>query len=94
MATCKDCIHYDVCQFHIDEETKMTVKDCGGFFKNKADYVAVVRCKDCKHKQELDKYEKRLYIEGCVACTQSSPNSDRLVMLPNDFCSYGERSDT
>lgn len=60
----------------------------------KADYVEVVRCKDCKHKQELDKYEKRFYIEGCVACTQISPNSDRLVMLPNDFCSWGERRDT
>lgn len=58
------------------------------------DVMKVVRCKDCEHKQELDKYEKRLYIEGCVACTQISPNSDRLVMLPTDFCSYGERSDT
>ena len=56
-----------------------------------ADVQEVVRCEKCKHKQELDKYEKRLYIEGCVACTQISPSSDRLVMLPTDFCSYGER---
>lgn len=31
MASCKDCLHYDVCQFHIDEETKMTVNECGHF---------------------------------------------------------------
>ena len=58
-----------------------------------ADIVEVVRCEKCKHKQELDEYEKRLYIEGCVACTQISPSSDRIVMLPTDFCSYGERRD-
>ena len=31
MASCKDCLHYDVCQFHIDEETKMTVNECEHF---------------------------------------------------------------
>ena len=42
MMTCKDCIHYDVCQFHIDEETKMTVNECEKF-KNKADFVEVTK---------------------------------------------------
>ena len=91
--TCKDCIHFDRCEIadnacFVNEEFKKA--DCPDF-KNKANFVEVVRCKDCKHKQELDKYEKRAYVEGCVACTQISPYSDRLVMLPNDFCSYGER---
>ena len=44
--TCKDCIHYDVCQFHIDEETKMTVNECENF-KNKADFVEVKDCNLC-----------------------------------------------
>ena len=56
-----------------------------------ADVVEVVRCKDCKHKQELSKWEKVVYVEGCIACTQVSPGSDRTVMCANDFCSYGER---
>ena len=38
MITCKDCIHYDVCNFHIDEETELTVLECS-HFKNKADYA-------------------------------------------------------
>ena len=103
--TCKDCVYEKKCanreeMVQLDEHIWDEMEDipCVEYFckdfKNKADFVEVVRCKDCKHKQELDKYEKRLYIEGCVACTQISPNSDRLVMLPNDFCSYGERSDT
>ena len=33
--TCKDCIHYDVCYFHIDEETSMTVNECAHGFKDK-----------------------------------------------------------
>ena len=49
MATCKDCVHYDVCQYHIDEETDMTINECGKF-KNKADFVEVVRCKDCAYR--------------------------------------------
>lgn len=36
MATCKDCIHYDVCQYHITDETPMTVAECE-HFKNKAE---------------------------------------------------------
>ena len=28
---CKNCIHYNICQYHIDEETTMTVNECGHF---------------------------------------------------------------
>ena len=37
--TCQDCIHYDVCQFHIDEETTMTVNECSHGFKPKSRFV-------------------------------------------------------
>ena len=56
-----------------------------------ADVVEVVRCRDCEHKQELSKWEKRTYVEGCVACERISPGSNRTIMCPDDFCSYGER---
>ena len=46
--TCKDCIHYDVCHFHIDEETPMTINECD-HFKNKADYVEVEKLKKFKY---------------------------------------------
>lgn len=35
---CKNCIHYDVCNYHIDEETSMTVNECGRFM-HKDQYV-------------------------------------------------------
>ncbi len=39
--TCKDdCLHYNVCHYHIDEETPFSVTECNNF-KNKADFVEV-----------------------------------------------------
>lgn len=55
------------------------------------DLVEVVRCKDCKHANELVGFERQLYVAGCVACKQIHQNSERIVMLATDFCSYGER---
>lgn len=57
--TCNDCIHYDACKRLLrssfpnvtDEEIeKVTSRnnDCR-VFKNKADVVKVVRCKDCSY---------------------------------------------
>lgn len=39
MPTCKDCLCYDVCQYHIDEETNMTVNECSHEFMHKDQYV-------------------------------------------------------
>lgn len=39
MKTCKDCIHYDVCAYHITEETDMSVEECASGFKDKERYV-------------------------------------------------------
>ena len=39
VPTCKDCICYDVCNYHIDEETNMTVYECSHEFKHKDQYV-------------------------------------------------------
>lgn len=45
---CKDCAHYNVYEFHLDEETtSMTVEDCGDFMEN--------NCGNCKYKACLSK---------------------------------------
>jgi hypothetical protein len=46
--TCEDCIHHNVCGYHITDETDLTVEECT-HFKNKANFVEVVRCRECKH---------------------------------------------
>lgn len=83
--TCKDCIHYEVCQYHITEETEMTVNECGKF-KNKADFVEVVRCKDCVYRQPID--ADRYNFEGrpamhCILQTN--------LFGEKAFCSEGKR---
>jgi hypothetical protein len=67
----------------------MTVNECD-HFKNKADFVEVVRCKECKcctHCYPVKEIEKEA-VEGwyCGAFMK--------WRKPDDFCSCGERSDT
>ena len=75
MATCMDCIYWDNCEWSDLSST------CDNF-KNKSDYVQVVRCKDCKHR---GKDECMFHISGEPA------DEEFLLKCDNDFCSYGER---
>lgn len=53
--------------------------------------VEVVRCGECVNSREMDKYEKKLYLDGCVGCTRLSSSYNSIIMAPDDFCSYGVR---
>lgn len=72
MATCKECLHYDVCIFHTNGNENEKCQH----FKNAADVVEVVRCKDCDvpHNRWL----------GC-------PNLNGLIPPPDFYCARGER---
>lgn len=55
MATCKDCVHYEICKedcesgyIYEDENGNYCDDDCE-YRKNKADFVEIVRCKNCIH---------------------------------------------
>lgn len=95
--TCKDCIYYDVCQYHIDEETDMTVVECGKF-KNKSDFVEVVRCKKCIY---ADKHYDTTHLIGNTYFPSGMPTKLLYItckyhegkLAEGDFCSYGERGD-
>lgn len=72
--TCNDCLYYDVCPLGlaIQGKTGVCLK-----FKNKSDFVEVVRCKKCKR-----------YSTEFQMCLRSSGITNA---KPDDFCSYGER---
>ncbi len=80
--TCSHCVHVDVCENRfswLDQEDNTKHIICH-HFKDKADVVEVVRCKDCKHSyfvKSCSKYECR---KGCGT-----------LKYANDFCSYGEK---
>ena len=81
MMSCKDCIHYEVCQYHITEETDFTVKECDHFFE------AVVCCKDCKYSTEeiIKICEAKATVYRCVVHDS--------IFDARDFCNYGQRED-
>lgn len=84
MTYCEICINYDMCKAKHDslDETVLSFfpnnSDCQ-FFKNKADFVKVVRCCDCKHWVYLADEKK-------CSCNRTYCYTNR-----DDFCSYGER---
>ena len=89
--TCNDCLYGEKCYSRIrhcmdvDEGTGKLIEDiekrCASF-KNKADFVEVVRCKDCKYCFDA--------IMGGMWC-EHPDNIMPLGSNPDDFCSYGER---
>lgn len=83
MATCKDCLHYEVCSTF--ESLVLRILLCGekadkrcGLFKAKSEYVKAVRCGECT---KWDAHEGDEY--GTCA------NGEYISR--NDYCSLGER---
>lgn len=94
MATCKECLYYEVCKDYLVKcaehgEAERINNPCTKF-KNKADFVEVVRCKDCKCCDHCfpAKAIGEEALEGWYCKIR------RKHMQPDDFCSYGERRDT
>ena len=87
MATCKDCIHYDTC-YHIEHYGRLgeTDEPCGGF-KNKADFVEVVRCEKCKY-GDVSTISKAKCGQEEIACYCTLKN--RVTDL-DSYCPSGKR---
>lgn len=87
MVSCYDCIHCEACSDAGDSGyscLKEDVSKCK-HFKNKADFVEVVRCKECKfyktRKQSARRENKK------KSCCRSA----NIKVNENDFCSFGEK---
>lgn len=88
--TCKDCIHYYVCDVSGGEiyDIEQKIRDDCSNFMRADNTVEVVLCKDCKHNPqnggECDRsitHTSRDYVCGV--------NTYRYIGI--DYCSYGER---
>jgi hypothetical protein len=86
--TCKDCIHYDVCVIVENSTNKdedyYTEYGCNDF-KNKADCMEVVRCKNCKY---CESYICGFVGEKLLSCSYLP---EAYAVEQNHFCGYGER---
>lgn len=83
--TCRDCIYNRVCPKAKHIENYHLTGECSDF-KNKEDFVEVIRCKDCIH-YSPDK-KSGLFHTPC----------NRVFALcichEDSFCSYGERKES
>ena len=81
MKTCGDCIHADLCEKDIalPEFSRRSPAYCEGF-KDKADFVEVVRCKECK------------YFAGVSGIVGWCTDMD-VAKSEKGYCDHGERRD-
>ena len=84
---CEKCIYYDACLLHEDNFIDDVAKNgfCGKF-KNRADFVEVVRCKDCKYQDDCAR--QMVHTRRDYVLEQNISSYNKV-----DFCSYGERRD-
>ena len=93
MAKCSDCFNFGDCLQH--EGTKYygldaacnNVEELCENFKNKADFVEVVRCAECKHSCVIGvcPFTHQVIYECLKGAKEAKGESD--------FCSCGERKD-
>lgn len=82
---CNDCIYEKMCESRYEREHCLS-------FKDKANFVEVVRCKDCVH-WHYEGYDPILE-RVCGTCQiEYSPTFDYKEVSDNDYCSDGERSE-
>ena len=77
---CEDCLYVNVPR----EKVIGNATDCD-HFKDKADFVQVVRCKNCVNYCGFEHCENGI-------CDVDPVN--KRAVFPTHFCSYGERRDT
>ena len=51
MTACKECVHNEICDILIKTNRTINANNCTNF-KNKDDYVEVVRCTECIYQDE------------------------------------------
>lgn len=91
MATCKDCIHYpacDSCWCCFWKNKEMTEDDRCKLFKNKDDYVEVIRCEKCKNYRSREEQCDEGQPEGYGYCRELNH-----YFRPTFHCGYGERKE-
>ena len=84
--TCNECLYQPICNtyasFGVTDLPASDISPCE-LFKNKADFVEVVHCKDCKHYEIGKSYTP--YCNNVMNLFEE--------MKCDDFCIYGERKE-
>lgn len=87
MADCKDCIKNDVCELYIHLHTRDYKENKCKHFKNKADFVEVVRSEKCEY-GDVSAISKAKDGQEEIACYCTLKN--RVTDL-DSYCPSGKR---
>ena len=96
--TCNDCIHFDACRNLLEafspeyKGKSLTFTKACKHFKNKADFVEMVRCRDCVFRVSIGEGVYTYKGEEAKECVWHNRGC-----YEDDFCSSGirkERRDT
>ncbi len=80
--SCEKCIHIDVCEGY-----GVPYEPCKDNYKNAADVVEVVRCKNCEHKTTITDAITKKTSNICLL-------GEALNFVDeNDYCSRGKRKE-
>ena len=84
--TCEDCVHHDICLEQYSGLTpEMMFRECKKF-KNKANFVEAIRCRDCQRcYNRITKRNKQIM----YFCMRMDGNE--FQVNANDYCSYGRK---
>lgn len=92
MATCNECLYQPICNtyasFGVTDLPASDTSPCE-LFKNKADVVEAVRCKDCGFNvsnMKKDPLDITDYSGDDIVCSYFMTDG----MHPNDYCSRGK----
>ena len=96
MFDCEKCLCESVCDQSSRQMWGHMAKeqDCADF-KDRTEFVEVVRCKDCKHWHEETgwcNHHSYFVEEDGEPCHPWESNNCKMLN-EDDFCSYGERKD-
>ena len=85
MATCKDCLYEGFCYYTVTFADRSGCKK----FKNKSDFVEVVRCEKCKHGDVgiIEKTKGGQETWGCYC------NIAKVVHSLDWYCPWGVRKE-
>ena len=89
VGNCEDCIHFETCSNWNKKFIDLRIKRqsiCGNF-KNKADFVEVVKCEKCDYKDDCAR--QMVHTTRDYVLEQNISTYNKV-----DFCSCGERKDT
>lgn len=90
--TCKDCFKFSDClewestKYYGLDACCNNVESLCEDFKNKADFVEAVRCRNCKRCFEKRTKRNKQLMRFCMRM-----DGNEYQVNANDFCSYGER---